>query len=154
MNEADKWAHIETWRQFGVEFCIEVKRHFARPRMGHSDGGHRWCVYAYIYPTHPHFCKFSGDDMCQDATRAMPLHWGSSFLEWHAAADGTITSVQVGADYAHIDDDRFTHMSIREQAGQVFDDAVQLFDWLTEAGNGAVNKSDAGQENTEGAGDD
>ncbi|PRF08632.1 hypothetical protein C6Q07_11055 [Burkholderia multivorans] len=94
-----------------------------------SEGPHRWCVYAYIYPSHPHFASFSGPNIWQDATTVLPLHGGCTLLEY-PMYDGKIASVKVGADYHHLHDTRFTHYATADEARLVFEDADELFDKL------------------------
>lgn len=124
------WEKKDLWRRSGDGFLVEVSRHDA-----HSDlhvGPHRWCVYAYVYPSHPHFKAFDGtEDMWQPATGALPLHGGCTFLRAHRNAAGVITSWQVGADYNHLYDERFTRHATPEQAREVFADAEELFRWLS-----------------------
>jgi len=102
------------------------------------DGGHRWCVYAYVYPAHPLFsqCKLRRLDgtrmviyRSEDCLSDVPLHGGCSLVRPHHDAEGKVTSVQFGADYNHLHDDHFTHET--EFGGEVKDDAEALFDCLT-----------------------
>ena len=123
------WDHKDEWHQRGKDFLVVVKHYTVEPHP--IEGVNRWNVYAYIYPKHPHFGKFEGTAMYQDAASAMPFHAGPSFLRVHRADDGNITSVQVGSDYNHIHDDEFGHMENMEQAWTVFQDAEELFNWLT-----------------------
>lgn len=113
----------------GAAFMVQVSRHSVDCQE--YDGPHRWCVYAYIYPKHPHFARFDGTEtMWQDAASALPLHAGPSLVRKHLNAKGETTSYQVGADYNHHGDDRFTHYATAADAYQVFADARELFDWL------------------------
>lgn len=122
-----EWQKSETWRQRGSQFCVEVV-HSTAPS---DDDPHRWCVYAYLYPTHPHFAAFAGEDMWQAAAQALPLHGGPSFLRWHMGTDGRAVSVQVGADYHHYKDDHFTRCADPDEARGVFSDAADLVAWLS-----------------------
>lgn len=84
------WDHKDLWRKRGADFLVEVSRHSepVREESGcfDAEGPHRWCVYAYVYPKHPHFANFDGTDrMSQDAASALPLHGGPSF-DWLTAA--------------------------------------------------------------------
>ena len=131
MNAAE-WDHKDLWRKFGKDFMVEISRHSegsTEDRDPWGEGPHRWCVYAYIYPKHPHFAAFSGLDMWQEGATMMPLHGGPSFLA-EPMRDGKVTSVQVGADYHHLYDDQYTQCDTPEKAWSVFEDAQQLFDWL------------------------
>lgn len=131
------WNRKELWRKFGKDFLIEVSRH-EEPQASESgcfdsEGPHRWCVYAYVYPKHPHFANFNGtEDMWQDATTCLPLHGGPSLCRKHLNAKGEVTSYQIGADYNHLHDWRFTQFSNPVEAGEVFADAQALFDALSE----------------------
>lgn len=130
-----KWDHKDEWHCRGKDFLIVVKRHTETPSLIDFDQGeNRWCVYAYVYPKHPHFKNFNGPNMFQDAAHAMPFHAYPSFLRWHRDDDGNPTSVQVGADYNHLHDEHFTHFADAESAHEVFADAQQLHDYLTRAG--------------------
>ena len=129
------WNRKELWRKSGENFMIEISRHevsVEEPACFDSEGPHRWCVYAYIYPKHPHFSAFDGSErMSQDAAACLPLHGGPSYCRKHLNADGETTSYQVGADYNHSHDWRFTQQATQEDAAEVFSDAQELFDALT-----------------------
>lgn len=127
------WRKSETWRRSGDGFLIEVYHYTAYGQESYDDGLHRWNVYAYVHPDHPHFKKFSGSAMWQDAATAMPFHGGPSFLRWFYDDDGGPVSVKVGGDYHHLGDDHFSFMAAPLEASQVFDDADQLYDWLAAA---------------------
>jgi hypothetical protein len=132
----DNWKRKELWHQRGEGFCVEVSHHTTptydseRLTTHASEGENRWCVYAYIYPEHPHFAKFEGDKMWQDAALALPLHGGPSMLRWHRDANCNATSVQVGADYNHDGDGCYTHYDDAAEARSVFRDADELAAWL------------------------
>jgi hypothetical protein len=129
------WNRKELWRKSGENFMIEISRHevsVSESACFDSEGPHRWCVYAYIYPEHPHFSAFDGsEDMRQDAATCLPLHCGPSFFRKHLNAKGETTSYQVGADYNHLYDWSFTQHANPEDAAEVFSDAQDLFDALT-----------------------
>lgn len=128
------WKHKDVWKRNGKDFLVEVTRHGEKvnePAGYDSDMGHRWCVYAYIYPKHPYFAKFKGANTWQNATREMPLHGGCSFLEY-PMYEGKVTSVKVGADYNHLNDSPYTRMTTKDEAWSVFNDAGELFEWLQE----------------------
>ena len=129
----DDWRHKNEWGKDGRGFLVVVSQHSVPVDndLWLREGPHRWCIYAYIYPSHPHFAKFSGPDMWQDAASCMPMHGGTSFLRWHYDDNGKPTSVQVGCDYNHLDDNRYTHMANRDEAKAVFNDADDLHQWLS-----------------------
>jgi hypothetical protein len=129
-----EWNRKELWRKYGDNFMIEISRHeetVLEPVFFDSEGPHRWCVYAYIYPKHSHFAAFDGsENMCQDAAACLPFHGGPSFCRKHLNAKGETTSYQVGADYNHLHDWRFTQQANPKDAAEVFADAQELFDVL------------------------
>lgn len=128
------WKHKDMWTREGKNFIVQVSRHSVNvedPACYDSDHGQRWCVYAYIYPKHPHFAKFEGPNIWQDATSIMPLHAGCSLLKY-PMYDGKVTSVHVGCDYNHLHDERFTQMKTQADAYSIFRDADELYDWLQE----------------------
>lgn len=127
----DAWNYKEVWKKYGEGFCVEVSRHSVERSML-GQGLHRWCVYVYIYPTHPLFAKIDRSlGMYQDTVRELPLHNGPSFFQCHADNDGNITSIQVGADYNHLYDDYFTHYETANDAMEVFLDAEDLIKFMT-----------------------
>lgn len=128
MSAAIEWDHKDEWRLRGRDFMVTVSRHAVKP-SGYWEGPHRWCVYAFIYPKHPHFAAFDGPDMWQGATASLPGHSYCSHLSY-PTFDGKIGSVKVGFDYNHDGDDRFTQYATKEDAYQVFNDAAELFHWL------------------------
>ena len=128
-----KWEHADEWKCAGNDFMVMVRRHYDEPpayitRL-YSRGPHMWCVYAYIYPNHPHFERIQGDDWRQESLSELPLHCGVSYFKRHWDGENN-TSIQVGCDYSHIYDDRYTRMETKEDAASVFCDAEELFRWL------------------------
>lgn len=124
----EDWKHKDVWKRSGKNFLLEISRHSVLADF--DEGPHRWAVYAYIYPKHARFSKFDGPDMWQEATLNLPMHRGPSLLHWHYDEAMKPTSVQVGADYNHLHDDRFTHYANPEEAYEVFSDAENLFKHL------------------------
>ena len=128
------WKHKDEWKQIGRDFQVVVSRHSVMSSEPSSncydaEGEHRWCLYAYIYPAHPHYAKFEGSNLWQDAA-AIGMHGGCSFLRRHYGDDGKVTSIQVGADYHHDGDWQYTQMATQDDARGVFNDAQELFDKL------------------------
>ena len=131
MTDMSKWDHKDEWRQRGKDFLVVVSRHQEAPSPYHLDEGlHRWAVYVYVYPPHRLFASFKGPDVRQPAVETFPLHSGPSLLRWHYDGIGAPLSVQVGADYNHLHDTRFTHYATPDAAREVFRDADRLFDYL------------------------
>lgn len=132
------YRKTEDWKREGKGFLVVVNHYTSpmreEPACYDSEGPHRWCVYAYIYPSHPHFVAFDGaETMWQPAASMMPLHGGPSLLRVHTKhPDHAVTSYQVGADYHHLHDTAYTRMANEQEAFSVFADADELFDWLSE----------------------
>jgi hypothetical protein len=123
------WKHKDAWSRKGNNFMVEITRHSAYVAEFYSEGPNRWCVYAYIYPAHPHFVAFSGPSIFQDAGAILHFHGGCSYLEF-PMYEGKVTCVKVGADYHHLYDERFTHYATTADAYEVFADADELFEQL------------------------
>ncbi|MGI4815874.1 MAG: hypothetical protein ACRYG5_09950 [Janthinobacterium lividum] len=136
MSEIKDWKHAEEWTRSGKDFLVKVYRSSSvlstewAEQFGRAEVEHKWAVYAYIYPKHPHFGAFNGEEMFQDAANIMPLHAGCSFLRFHYSAPQTVCSIEAGADYSHLHDDAFLGMATPEEARRVFHDADELFDRL------------------------
>lgn len=125
-----EWDHKDEWRKRGEHFLVTVSRHSVKPSEIETRGTNRWCVYAFIYPAHPHFSAFKGSSMWQEAATCLPFHAGPSFLRWHYNDEGKSVYVQVGADYNHLDDDAFCDDVTKADAVAQFRDAQELFDKL------------------------
>lgn len=143
---------IEVQERFGVPrrewsskcntFNVQVVQHFrdvsatqeAFKAQGWApdDGGWRWNVYAFIFPSHPAFAKFNpeSDSFYQDVIAGMPFHSGASYIRRHFDHLGRVTCFQVGSDYNHLGDDRFTFMDSVFGAERVFADAIDLIRYL------------------------
>lgn len=143
------WSRKDLWSRRGDGFCVEVSRHSVPlSNISPELGEHRWCVYAYLSPDHPHFAKFDGTgSFFQEACAELPLHGGpisnASYLRYHYDADGKTTCIQVGADYGHLHDGRFSHLT-PEQASAVLFDGDRLFRWLTEKADSVGRASTQG----------
>ncbi len=129
------WDRKELWRKWADGFMVEVSRHEEPVRdqsfCYDAEGPHRWCVYAYIYPKHPHFARFDGtENMWQEAAAELPFHGGPSFYRKHINGGGEVVSYQVGADYHHLHDTHFTRCATPAEASEVFEDAQALFNRL------------------------
>lgn len=128
------WEHKDEWKARGSDFLVSVSRHtvwIPEDRKWEGDGGHRWCVYAYIYPKHRLFASMmAAERMFDDAPHSLPLHAGPSLFRKHTI-DGSVTAVQVGADYNHLHDQHFTNCATQEEAAGVFADAERLFEHLS-----------------------
>ncbi len=128
-RSATEWSHKDEWKRYGKDFCVVISRHEIGTYFDNGPNG--WCIYAYLYPAHPHFAKFEGRDIWQAATECMPLHGGCTYLDY-PMSDGKVTSVKVGCDYNHLHDEHYTHCATKDEAWDIFDDAEDLFNWLQE----------------------
>lgn len=132
----DLYRKSEVWKRAGENFLVQVNHYtqeLHRDAKLMGEGENRWNVYAYIYPQHPHFAAFDGTEtMFQDAASTLPLHRGPSFCRIHIDhSTGEICSYQVGSDYNHLYDDHFCHAETADEAQEVFRDADELFNWLS-----------------------
>jgi hypothetical protein len=129
------------WKREGDNFIVEVSQHFrnvsatqaafAEHGLRSDDGGWRWCVYAYIFPKHRLFAEFNdSDSFSQDVCQDLHFHHGPSYLRRHRNEKGEVTCYQVGSDYNHLYDERFTRAETAADACQVFEDAQALFSGL------------------------
>ena len=130
MNEI-KWEPKHEWWAHGKDFLVQVKHH---TRAEDDRFANLWNVYVFIYPKHPHFANFEGENMWQAACTNLPLHTGPSYHRIHYNEKQEITSHQIGCDYDHLHDDDYRRCEPKDQFpnGQVFDDAKALFEWMTE----------------------
>lgn len=126
-----EWQHKDLWVLRHKDFAVEVSRHVAQAHEELGLGPNRWCVYVYVYPTHPlsGLIDLNGGTW-QDALANLPLHGGCSFFRVHKKFSGKVTSVQIGCDYNHYGDDRYSHMATKAEASSVFRDAEELFDCM------------------------
>lgn len=138
------WDHKDVWNKRGNGFLVEVYHYtqaVSESGCYDADLGHRWNVYAYIYPQHPRFSQFAGPSLFQDATGGLSLHGGCSFLQY-PMYEGKVTCVKVGADYNHLHDTWFTRYATPEEAYEVFEDAQLLFDILQNQAAAAKTQSE------------
>lgn len=139
MTEATKvWDHKDEWRKTGNNCRVVVSRHNGYYDTGRK-GVNRWAVYAWIYPPHPLFAKFDGTNDCyQNGIDDMPFHGDITLLRYHRGDSDKITEVtaiQVGADYDHLYDERYSFISTKDEAGDIFTDADLLLSWLNIKGS-------------------
>lgn len=133
MSEIGKWEEVHNWKRSTSTFTVEIQHH----NIGYEDSvdrGNRWAVYAYIYPNHPLFKTFSGWDMFQEAACKLPLHAGPSYIRWHMDKENKPCSIQVGADYNHSGDDKFSYYDAGDVPREVCKDAEQLYQHLLTTG--------------------
>jgi hypothetical protein len=129
----EEWEHKDLWNKRGGNFLVQVSRHL-KSLGSANEGVNRWCVYAYIYPEHPHYTAFKDAGFYQEAAEILPLHGGCTYLEY-IQYDGELTSIKVGCDYHHLGDEVFTYYDDRASADKVFRDADELFAWLLQHDN-------------------
>lgn len=122
------WNQSETWKRAGKNFAVEIK-HWTAPYDGWAEN--HWNVYVYFYPQHPHFARFDGERIYQPAADALPLHGGATYLHSHYDHKGEVKSIQVGSDYDHAGDEKYSRCASPSEAAQIFADAETLFTWCT-----------------------
>jgi hypothetical protein len=124
----------EEWRREGSGFLVSVKHH-TEPidkEFGTSKGGHRWAVYAYVYPSHPRFATLRESmEIFDPVLGDWPLHGGCSRIHVYRLNGTEISGYEIGADYGHLGDDRFTFCDTPDMATRVFFDADLLFEFLS-----------------------
>lgn len=126
-----EWKHKDLWVLRHKDFAVEVSRHAEHAHEELDLGPNRWCVYVYVYPTHPlsGSIDLSGD-LSQNSLVDLPLHGGCSFFKVHQKFKGGVTGVQIGCDYNHYGDNCYTHMATKAEASSVFQDAEELINWM------------------------
>lgn len=127
------WSHKDIWKQNLGTFAVEISRHFVEPREHHQDGGNRWAIYVYIYPQHPLFETFVKDKWAAGSIfhpnlMDIPFHCGQSYAQIWKNEGGGVASIQIGCDYHHEYDERYTFMATEEDAASVFEDAERLIE--------------------------
>jgi hypothetical protein len=126
-----EWEHRDLWVLRHKNFAVEVSRHIAQAHEELDLGPNRWCVYVYVYPTHPLSGSIDLDGgMWQNSLADFPLHAGCTFFKVHQQFKGEVASVQIGCDYNHYEDDCYSHMATKAEASSVFRDAEELFVWM------------------------
>jgi len=120
----------EEWHRMCKDARVVIRHMEISSDMDLCDGRgpHRWYVYAYVYNLHHLFPLLPTDSLRQLPLRDMPLHCGVCFVTHHWDSTGeTCGCVQVGCDYNHLWDEKFTRA---EHSKEVFSDARILVDWL------------------------
>lgn len=113
----------QSWVYYGNNFRVETIHWFRT-----DDNKNKWNIYAYIYPKHPLFDKVTSESLFEVD---LPLHCGASFHQWFFNKDGVVTSKKIGSDYQHIYDDKFESFTTKEDAYEVFNDADELIEYLS-----------------------
>lgn len=131
----EDYRYSEKWSRRSDTHTVEVSRHSEEYASRHDERGpNRWCVYAYLYPSHPLFASLSVEytvSTLPEFVKSFPLHCGPSFFSTHIDNTGKVTCFQIGCDYNHLYDEYFTRMSSPNDVFSVFDDADRLFDFLS-----------------------
>jgi hypothetical protein len=128
-----RWKHKDEWKQTGDGFLIVVSRHWKVSMKIHEDGlVNGWCVYAYIYPSHPLFKAACESSAYEEPLIDLPFHGGITKKELHFNDNHEVTAVQLGADYSHLGDEHYERYGTKLEAWPVFCGAFQLFNRLNE----------------------
>lgn len=134
----NQYTHKETWSRRGKDFLIEVVRWETMTEeiykklqkdIGLNNGRYVWNIYCYIYSKHKLFDAILGEEY-EDCP--VPFHGGCTLSQWNRKQDGTVTSKQYGCDYNHYQDEHFTFIEKPEEAYEVFNDAEEIFNELSE----------------------
>lgn len=130
-NISNGFEKKTSWAKRGSNFVVEISHHLAKYHSS-DEGPNRWCIYAYISESHPHFKRFDREDssIFQEAAHELDLHGGPTYLRWYIGLKEAQTSVKVGADYHHDGDEEYTTSDNPEDAWKVFRDADKLFELL------------------------
>jgi len=121
MTNLTGWKPKLEWKKEGNNFSVVVSKH-----MSYS-GDNIWCIYLYVYPSHPAFSKFNKDGTMWDQPH-FDCHSYVSYFQPHIRyKTGEVASYQLGWDYNHDGDSWYTSIESAEDAGSIFFDAEQLF---------------------------
>lgn len=129
-----EWQHKDVWRKSGNAFSVEIV-HWFSPEFSSGDRIYprkeHWNIYAHLMPKHPLFSEYN---LAEDYPEGpIPFHGGVTWFLVHRNLAGTeITSLEIGCDYAHCQDERFEEYATPEQAWEVFADAQGIFDMLND----------------------
>ena len=127
------WRHKDVWSHRTNSFCVEVSRHDGPKLDGTIEN--IWCIYAYVWKTHPAFKLFNKDESPFNQP-AFDVHSYPSYYRPHINKDGEVTAHQLGWDYNHDGDSHYLELKTKDQAGIVYWDAQnlikQLEDWELE----------------------
>ena len=121
-----------SWVRKGALFNIEIKQHIipVHPVYNMGRGPFNWYLYAYVFKKHPLFDTFDIDqDAYQAVTDKMPFHGGCTYLE-PSYRGSKISSIKVGCDYQHLDDDRFSHYETLNENPEIVIDAQELYQYM------------------------
>ena len=94
-----------------------------------EQGPNHWTMYVYIYPGHRLFARMEEVESGAsygEATDSFPFHGGCTYFERSYDSAGNLRHAQVGCDYQHYRDERFSHYHTKEEAAEVFSDADDL----------------------------
>lgn len=122
MANLEGWKPKLEWKKDGKGFTVTVTKH-----LNYADEN-CWCVYLYVYPSHPSFEKFN----------KLGTMWGQPPFDCHSyvsyfqahirQSDGEVCSYQLGWDYNHDGDSYYLNIDRVEDAGSIFYDAERLFE--------------------------
>lgn len=132
----ENYSHKDVYtRRKGILFTIEICRLSVEdydPYKEFSRGENRWFVYAYLYPNHPlwEFLKEKSTDNPSWLFN-LNVHGNMSYYSVWKDVKCNVTSYELGWDYNHPGDDRFTYYKTPEEARSVFCDADRLYSILS-----------------------
>jgi len=123
------WDKNELWSKHSDTFSVEVK---------HWKSGEKniWNVYVRLFfmgeKSHPIFNPISNLKNSYEVDDFISFHGGCTFMQQVHTTDcfDSNKSIEIGCDYCHLDDDRFSIIDSMERAHEVFQDAESIFNNL------------------------
>lgn len=131
-----KWQITKHFWVRGENFTICIKQSICEKDKFFNTGGNLWTLYAYIFPKHKLFEKLriKSESCYPEITYSMPLHMGCSYYEEYFDQNQNPIRLEVGCDYNHLYDERYSFMENEEQASTIFIDAEVLFNYCENYG--------------------
>ena len=130
----EDFSHEDVWKTNGKNFSINIVRWTSKEQSMFDQelGENKWNIYANIYKKHPAF-PLIGESIYDVPEEIETLfHCGCTFNMWFYNNKSEPCSKKIGCDYSHLGDEKFSFMTDREDAKEVFEDAIYLFNKLEE----------------------
>ncbi len=130
----EDFSHEDVWKTNGKNFSVHVVRCTSKRQSMFDEelGENEWNIYVNIYKKHPAF-PLVGESIYDVPEEITALfHGGCTFISWCYDSKSEPYKKKIGCDYCHLGDDKFSLMMHREDAKDVFEDAINLFNKLEE----------------------
>ena len=121
------------YANYNKKYMVQIKT------WNRGSEENKWNVYCYLYPGHPLCNSADAQSILNDY-----FHWGITFEHIRREGNGIITTVQLGSDYEHLDDD-YSHCSELFQVPEIVADAKILYDFLENVTQTEANASEKGE---------